>query len=232
MAHVQNSRNGDSSDDDDEDEEEDPMEESLQNLVGNTIKELAPAAQVLCKKQLILWKLGRMGMFRVVDLQTMVDSDIQMVVAALSPTPQLFAFKLKQAVTALLAGAAERQSTSSQFSPAGAASTAGATSPANATSPAGTTPGSGAFQTPPINVAPAATSVIATVKIGPQTYIGARQFTVTVATSFAELMRLAISGQSEVDRAKLNVSPVSRTGASTLPKRHQGLSRALNASRL
>ena len=89
-----------------------------------TIKELAPAAQVLCKKQLILWKLGRMGIFRVVDLQTMVDSDIQMVVAALSPTPQLFAFKLKQAVTALLAGAAERQSTSSQFSPAGAASTA------------------------------------------------------------------------------------------------------------
>ena len=137
------------------------MEESLVNLVGNTIKELAPAAQVLCKKQLILWKLGRMGIFRVVDLQTMVDSDIQMVVAALSPTPQLFAFKLKQAVTALLAGAAERQSTSSQFSPAGAASTAGAvstagaastagaTSPANATSPAGTTPGSGAFQTPP-----------------------------------------------------------------------------------
>ena len=220
MAHVQNSRNGDSSDDDDEDEEEDPMEESLQNLVGNTIKELAPAAQVLCKKQLILWKLGRMGIFRVVDLQTMVDSDIQMVVAALSPTPQLFAFKLKQAVTALLAGAAERQSTSSQFSPAGAASTAGAvstagaastagaTSPANATSPAGTTPGSGAFQTPPINVAPAATSVIATVKIGPQTYIGARQFTVTVATSFAELMRLAISGQSEVDRAKLEGLPV------------------------
>ena len=46
MAHVQNSRNGDSSDDDDEDEEEDPMEESLQNLVGNTIKELAPAGHV------------------------------------------------------------------------------------------------------------------------------------------------------------------------------------------
>ena len=45
MAHVQNSSNGDSSDDDDEDEEEDPMEESLVNLVGNTIKELAPAAQ-------------------------------------------------------------------------------------------------------------------------------------------------------------------------------------------
>ena len=223
MANIQDSRDDKSSehdDDDDEDEEEDPMEESLQNLVGNTIKELAPAAQVLCKKQLILWKLGRMGIFRVVDLQTMVDSDIQMVVAALSPTPQLFAFKLKQAVTALLAGAAERQSTSSQFSPAGAASTAGAvstagaastagaTSPANATSPAGTTPGSGAFQTPPINVAPAATSVIATVKIGPQTYIGARQFTVTVATSFAELMRLAISGQSEVDRAKLEGLPV------------------------
>ena len=32
-------------DDDDEDEEEYPMEESLVNLVGNTIKELAPAAQ-------------------------------------------------------------------------------------------------------------------------------------------------------------------------------------------
>ena len=66
------------------------MEESLVNLVGNTIKELAPAAQVLCKKQLILWKLGRMGIFRVVDLQTMVDSDIQMaspemVVCCISP---------------------------------------------------------------------------------------------------------------------------------------------------
>jgi hypothetical protein len=215
MAHVQNSSNGDSSDDDDEDDEEDPMEESLVNLVGNTIKELAPAAQVFCRKQIILAKLGRMGIFRVVDLQTIMDADIQMLVAALSPTPLLFAFKLKEAVTAVLAGAAERQSTSSQFSPAGAASTGGAastaggastagtTSPANATSPAGTTPGSGAFQTPPINVAPAATpspntSVIAMVKIGPQTYIGAHQFTVTVTTSFAELMRLAISGLSEV----------------------------------
>ena len=181
MANVQDSSNDGSSDDDDddEDEEEDPMEESLVNLVGNTIKELAPAAQVLCRKQIILAKLGRMGIFRVVDLRQIMEADIQMVVAALSPTPLLFAFKLKQAVTALLAGA-ERQSTSSQFSPAGAASTggaastaggastAGATSPANATSPAGTTPGSGAFQTPPINVAPAATpspntSVIATV---------------------------------------------------------------------
>ena len=49
MAHVQNLSNGESSDDDDEDEEEDPMEESLVNLVGNTIKELASAAQVLCR---------------------------------------------------------------------------------------------------------------------------------------------------------------------------------------
>ena len=105
MAHVQNSSNGDSSDDDDEDEEEDPMEESLVNLVGNTIKELAPAAQVFCRKQIILEKLGRMGIFRVVDLQTIMDADIQMVVAALSPTPLLFAFKLKEAVTAVLAGA-------------------------------------------------------------------------------------------------------------------------------
>ena len=219
MAHVQNSSNGDSNDDDDENEEEDPMEESLVNLVGNTIKELAPAAQVFCRKQIILEKLRRMGIFRVVDLRQIMDADIQMVVAALSPTPLLFAFKLKEAVTAVLAVGAERQSTSSQFSPAGAASpaggasTAGATSPANATSPAGTTPGSGAFQTPPINAAPAATpspntSVIATVKIGPQTYIGAHQFTVTVTTSFAELLRLAISGKSEVDRAKLEGLPV------------------------
>jgi hypothetical protein len=236
MANVQDSSNDGSSDDDDddEDEEEDPMEESLVNLVGNTIKELAPAAQVLCRKQIILAKLGRMGIFRVVDLQQIMDADIQMVVAALSPTPLLFAFKLKQAVTALLAGA-ERQSTLSQFSAAGAASTggaastaggastAGATSPANATSPAGTTPGSGAFQTPPINVAPAATpspntSVIATVKIGPQTYIGAHQFTVTVTTSFAELLRLAISAlisnigcvqRQRARRRAANVSPVS-----------------------
>jgi hypothetical protein len=84
MANVQNSSNGDSSDDDDEDEEEDPMEESLVNLVGNTIKELAPAAQVFCRKQIILAKLGRMGIFRVVDLQTIMDADIQMLVAALS----------------------------------------------------------------------------------------------------------------------------------------------------
>ena len=55
MANVQDSSNDGSSDDDDddEDEEEDPMEESLVNLVGNTIKELAPAAQVLCRKQII-----------------------------------------------------------------------------------------------------------------------------------------------------------------------------------
>ena len=39
------------------------MEESLVNLVGHTIKELAPAAQVLCRKQIILKKLGRMGIF-------------------------------------------------------------------------------------------------------------------------------------------------------------------------
>ena len=117
MANVQDSSNDGSSDDDDddEDEEEDPMEESLVNLVGNTIKELAPAAQVLCRKQIILAKLGRMGIFRVVDLQQIMDADIQMVVAALSPTPLLFAFKLKQAVTALLAGA-ERQSTLSRQS--------------------------------------------------------------------------------------------------------------------
>ena len=107
MANVQDSSNDGSSDDDDddEDEEEDPMEESLVNLVGNTIKELAPAAQVFCRKQIILEKLGRMGIFRVVDLQTIMDADIQMVVAALSPTPLLFAFKLKEAVTAVLAGA-------------------------------------------------------------------------------------------------------------------------------
>ena len=49
MANVQDSRDDKSSDDDDddEDEEKDPMEESHVNLVGNTIKELAPAAQVL-----------------------------------------------------------------------------------------------------------------------------------------------------------------------------------------
>ena len=49
MANIQDSRDDKSSehdDDDDEDEEEDPMEESLQNLVGNTIKELAPAGHV------------------------------------------------------------------------------------------------------------------------------------------------------------------------------------------
>lgn len=253
MAHVQNSSNGDSNDDDDENEEEDPMEESLVNLVGHTIKELAPAAQVFCRKQIILEKLGRMGIFRVVDLRQIMDADIQMVVAALSPTPLLFAFKLKEAVTAVLAGAAERQSTSSQFSPAGAASpaggasTAGATSPANATSPAGTTPGSGAFQTPPINAAPAATpspntSVIATVKIGPQTYIGAHQFTVTVTTSFAELLRLAISGKSETDAGcaawtepassppRYHQYAVAKCESGEyLTKRHQGLSTALNA---
>ena len=84
--------NDDSSDDDDddEDEEEYPMEESLVNLVGNTIKELAPAAQVFCRKQIILEKLGRMGIFRVEDLQTMVDGGIQMaspemVVCCISP---------------------------------------------------------------------------------------------------------------------------------------------------
>ena len=50
--------NDDSSDDDDddEDEEEYPMEESLVNLVGNTIKELAPAAQVLCRKEIMASK--------------------------------------------------------------------------------------------------------------------------------------------------------------------------------
>ena len=76
MANVQDSSNDGSSDDDDddEDEEEDPMEESLVNLVGNTIKELAPAAQVLCRKQIILAKLGRMGIFRVVDLQQIMDA--------------------------------------------------------------------------------------------------------------------------------------------------------------
>ena len=80
MANVQDSSNDGSSDDDDddEDEEEDPMEESLVNLVGNTIKELAPAAQVFCRKQIILEKLGRMGIFSVVDLQTIMDADIQM----------------------------------------------------------------------------------------------------------------------------------------------------------
>jgi hypothetical protein len=43
MANVQDSSNDGSSDDDDddEDEEEDPMEESLVNLVGNTIQLLA-----------------------------------------------------------------------------------------------------------------------------------------------------------------------------------------------
>ena len=91
MAHVQNSRNGDSSDDDDEDEEEDPMEESLQNLVGNTIKELAPAAQVLCRKEIMASKSWvEWRIFRVEDLQTMVDGGIQMaspemVVCCISP---------------------------------------------------------------------------------------------------------------------------------------------------
>ena len=164
------------------------MEPALLELLDGALSSLAPEAQAMCDGDGILRALKANGIFRVSDLVSIITTDFDGFKATLPRTPLLFLVRLKTAALALQPAASP------------------AASPLPPTAPAGA-----AFQTPtapPPPAAPLVDSVVVSVKVGPKALVTARVVSVASTTSFAELLSLAIAGESAAEREKLAVLPV------------------------